>query len=787
MEKPKITPDLIFILCLILIIVFPYLSLIGLNKDLLLGSLGGDVGNYLVAMRSQELDTLSRGQLPLWNPFVFCGEPRLAESQLFYPFSLMHLFLSIPLAVNFMLILHQVMAGIFMYFYARYITQDRFSSFIGAIVFSLSSLFMPRIFAGNITHVFAACWMPLLFLCVDKSIREKKNIFALLAGIILSLQILGGHTQIFFITLFALFLYAAYLSFNHYKAGLGRKEISRPFYIFLGLSFLGVGISAIQILPSWEFLRETLRFKNPFFNYAFSMPPENIITLIAPGFFGWIKTGFYWGKWFPWEVSHYAGLLPLLLAFLAVTKKDKRSWFFLGLLSLSLILSLGAYLPFYRYLFKYLVGFNLFRANGRFFTLGIFSLSILSALGCNELKNHDNKIIRRKLVFALCLGIILALVLLIFKLILEYSPTLEKKIFTFIISGDKLSTQAGFNFGLRFNFAIIHQIVGSSLANSIGILFACSLLFILYIKRLLNEDIRKLLIGCLVIADLLSFEVKYFSVFPLGKCYLDRKVAAFLKEHIGQCRYLPLGILNENIAVKDEIPSLGGYSVGVPKRYNEFINFSQGIPLDRPFIVSPIRKPSPLFSLLSLKYILSGRELKSDFSAYKQVYLDEELVIYENPKFVPRAFICHKTKLMTGRDAILKTLADSSFNPRETLILEEPHTLIPKVNLASEAEPEPIIAAYSVNKVVIEAGTKQAGYLVLSDNYYPGWQAYIDGKRAHIFRADYVLRAVFLEPGKHTIEFIYSPFPLKMGAFISLLFLILTAMLLRKELRMKGR
>lgn len=760
-----------------LLVLLPYFVSVGLNKDLVLGSINGDMAHFFMPIRSYGFGLLAKGILPLWNPYIFSGMPFLAESQLaiFYPFNLIYLILPVSLASNMLILLHQVLAGIFMYLYIKRLTRDSFSSFIGAIVFSLSSGFITRIFAGHITIVCAIAWLPLLFLLVDMAVSEKKSIFILLAGIVLTLQILSGHIQIVFISLVALFLYISYVSFNNYRTKLSLKETVYPFYAFMGLAIFGAGLSAIQILPSLELMKATIRFDNSIWNQMFSMPPENIITFFTPGFFGWIKNGIYWGKWYPWEVGIYVGILPLLLSSFAIIKKGRFSRFFTGLFLLSMILSLGAYLPINRVVYKYMPGFNLFRANGRFLILGIFSLSVLTSLGCRNLYNYKDKDTKKSF-FVLIFGLALIFILVSLKFILIYLPGLWNKIFSFIISYDQSSTQAGYNFGYLFNFISGKKIVNSSLNNSVIWISLSILLFILSIKFFIKENLKKILIATFIVTDLWSFGSEYFFTFPLKNCYLDNKTVTFLKSNIGQSRYLPVGNLFLNAGMMDGIPSIGGYSGCMQARYNEFINFTQGYPLDMPIVLGSIKKQSRLFQLLNLKYILTNGVIKD--SAYSKVYNNGNLNVYETPVSLPKAFIVHKAKVIPDRDNILKTLSDDSFNFRDTVILEEPVNLTGTANSILIPELEPVITTYSPNRVVVKAEVETDGYLVLCDSYNSGWKTYVDGRKAKILKADYILRAVKLEPGKHTVEFLYSPASLKIGAFITLSFLALSIIML---------
>ncbi len=77
------------------------------------------------------------------------------------------------------------------------------------------------------------------------------------------------------------------------------------------------------------------------------------------------------------------------------------------------------------------------------------------------------------------------------------------------------------------------------------------------------------------------------------------------------------------------------------------------------------------------------------------------------------------------------------------------------------------ILKYEPNYVEIEAVVGESKFLILSDTYYPGWKAHVDGKIDKIYRADYILRAVYLKPGKHIVKFTYDPFSFKIGMLIS--------------------
>ncbi len=77
------------------------------------------------------------------------------------------------------------------------------------------------------------------------------------------------------------------------------------------------------------------------------------------------------------------------------------------------------------------------------------------------------------------------------------------------------------------------------------------------------------------------------------------------------------------------------------------------------------------------------------------------------------------------------------------------------------------ITKYQDQQVELRVTTERAGFLILSDTYYPGWKAYVDGKQVPIYPTDVALRSIFLEQGEHDVEFVYSPGSFKAGVLIS--------------------
>jgi hypothetical protein len=140
-----------------------------------------------------------------------------------------------------------------------------------------------------------------------------------------------------------------------------------------------------------------------------------------------------------------------------------------------------------------------------------------------------------------------------------------------------------------------------------------------------------------------------------------------------------------------------------------------------------------------------------------------DVKIYENLDVLPRAFVVQRAEVNPDDQQSIARLRDTAFDPSQTVILANGE------GLAGAGTGRAEIAEYAPEHVVVRAASDAPGYLVLTDTYYPGWTATVDGLPAPMLRADVMFRAVRLEPGAHVVEFHYQPGSLRLGAWISAL------------------
>jgi hypothetical protein len=242
--------------------------------------------------------------------------------------------------------------------------------------------------------------------------------------------------------------------------------------------------------------------------------------------------------------------------------------------------------------------------------------------------------------------------------------------------------------------------------------------------------------------------------------------------------------LGYDLMMEHHLFDIEGYNVPLQLRYENFIWLVRGKPLE---------DVQFLLNLMNVKYVLSDGPI--DLPGYVWVRDGlESSKLYENRNCLPRALLVNNFQVFNDDDPLLQTLKDGSFDPWQTVLLESVPTRF--LDLKKEPVIPPLnqevrVLAYETNRMVIEATAPEAGFLFMSEAYFPGWQAYVDGRKEEILRANYVFRAIPLGPGSHRVELVCRPLSFRLGLVLSLLtlFSLLTAWLFctrRGRVRLTG-
>jgi hypothetical protein len=151
------------------------------------------------------------------------------------------------------------------------------------------------------------------------------------------------------------------------------------------------------------------------------------------------------------------------------------------------------------------------------------------------------------------------------------------------------------------------------------------------------------------------------------------------------------------------------------------------------------------------------------------VYDGADARIYRNPRALPRAFLVDRQRVVAGADAARDTATAPDFPARTTAVVERP---IGGITTGRGSPGDARIAQYEAEHVQVDTNASRPALLVLTDNWYPGWKATVDGKSATVERVDYLIRGVRVPAGTHTVEFRFEPGSWRAAWIVSLLGLL---------------
>ncbi|RPJ47389.1 MAG: hypothetical protein EHM19_03045, partial [Candidatus Latescibacterota bacterium] len=190
---------------------------------------------------------LREGRIPLWNPYILCGTPHLADFQsaVFHPANLLLYPFDLLRATGAFVVLHLFLGALFMHLLLRSFGIGTAASLIGALSFYFNSYFVT--YLGHPPHIATGCWLPLLFLLVKRSMDGRGGLWLPPA---IALAALGGFPQTLLYGILAALGYAVWLWVRGRREG--RAGGLARLALFAGLLVLGIGIVLFQVLPTAE-------------------------------------------------------------------------------------------------------------------------------------------------------------------------------------------------------------------------------------------------------------------------------------------------------------------------------------------------------------------------------------------------------------------------------------------------------------------------------------------------------------------------------------------------------
>jgi len=742
----------------VLIFVFHQVVLHPLTQVLSLFS--SDLPRLFYPIRHFALEQFQAGHyLPLWDPHTYGGAPFFGNfsSALLYPLNLLFLFLPMSLAFNAFFLLHVLLAGLSMYLWASSRRLHPLSAWLAGMLYMFCGAFFLHLYAGHLTHLATITWIPLIFLALDKIMETRKWGWVLLATTVLTLQILAGFPQYFYIsTLIA----GVYVLLNLWKKSGALQTLGQVVMAYAG----ALGLTAIQWGAGLAASHECLRGQELSYDFAgsYSLPPECLLTSVFPDLFEKFQVFRYGRSEIFWDTNLFLGTTALILVFMVLKGAPSPvRRVSLAMIGASLLLALGSYTPLFHLLYEFLPGISHLRGSSKFKLVACLFLILLAAVGLDLLLRQKPEERQKNIPWLMRTGLFLSTLCL---LVSFWPDALQK-----------LASLTGMNLAEGTWAQAQGALFLDILAANVTCFGAVLLIW-------LAKDPWRLGSGLCLLAglELFSFtqtHLTYFDWRSLGT--QEKAVSGYLNENPGDYRVMT--------NMGNRVEAAGGSNIWgcdpfLPSRYYRFMAFSQGSDEKRfqEKVGNSQAFPvvSGLFHLIRCKYAMM--DLKDRLSVTQFAGKD-----------LPRVLLMSQWEKVAGPEEILSKLADPRFPYLSKTIVEEDPGF-PSSPLPSKGKVQ--VKDRSTDEMEITADLDEPALLVLGENYTEGWKtrAFTDSHQQsyRVIPADYILRGIPLGTGRHHFLLEYRPPAYVVGLWLSLislaLYLVVLCRWLPHQLRHKA-
>ena len=336
---------------------------------------------------------LDAGTWPLWTENLYMGYPIFAQGQggTLFPTNLPYFFLPSVLAFNCVTLGNLLAAAVGMYVFLRAITRNTTTgesgpempaaaALTGAVVYAFSArLTLCIMYTGDMRVLSALPWC---LWAVYRLIHSPTFGRTAICALAFSFLGLAGKPDLAFQVAIVLVVSAIVWHI------LSRKHTPRPplphtaLFLFIASGLLAIFLSAIQWLPTLELLEQSARQKTtPYDRWiAGSLPPKQMLGFLVPWLFGNPLEGTYVGAWNPSDLEFYLGPVAIVLIVNGFFSGRKERWLWAGFFLAGLLLALGEHLPGYSLLYHVPL-LKQSRIPGRWLHLALIGGALLAAYG----------------------------------------------------------------------------------------------------------------------------------------------------------------------------------------------------------------------------------------------------------------------------------------------------------------------------------------------------------------------------------------------------------------------
>ncbi|TDE42768.1 hypothetical protein E0I26_12960 [Flavobacterium rhamnosiphilum] len=680
---------------------------------------------------------------------------------------------------------------LFLYFLGFYglmlvLKVDPLKAFFGALAFGLSTYLIIILGVGHNAKAHAIAYMPLVIAGFILVFQKKYILGGLITLFATALEINANHFQMTYYLLIFLLILSAYFLYQQVKEK-EYKSLLYSFGILAAAGILAIGANATNLLATSEYADFSIRGKseltfnpNGSKNETTSSMSKDYITeysygvmesfnLIAPRLFGGSNnevvgkdsnmyefmigqgvpedqaTDFvsgmptYWGDQPIVAAPAYIGIVVFFLAILALfIDKRKIKYVFLSGSIVALVLSWGKNFPVLTDFFiDYVPMYDKFRAVSSIQVVLELCFPVLAIMGLQSFFKLDKKRQWKALYETTILG--LGIILILF---------LSKSMFSFSGGNDAYFQES---YGPEFVSALkldrMSLYSADLLRSGFFIVLTAGVLW-LFIKDRFAQNTAIIIVGLLMVSDLFFVDKKYVS----GKDFVSgSQVEVPFQESPSDAEILKDTANYRVFEVGDLMgarasyfhKSIGGYSAVRPRRMQQLIDYQIS------------KNNIEVLNMLNVKYVIQKDKEGKEFPV-------------SNPDVNGNAWFVSQVKLVNSADEEMKAL--DSLDSKNVAVVNSKDFEIKNTAFAKDSSATITLEKCKPNYLKYVSNNSNEGLAVFSEMYYgKGWNAYIDGKSVAHIRVDYVLRALNIPAGKHTIEFKFEPQVIKTGSTITLI------------------
>jgi len=769
-KKFKISPHWIYIPLLFIIIGALHFSIAFLGDAPLASDASQWRGSAHVLLQYNE----THKDQALWDPNIFGGMPSyLISLTNKYPFLNEVMKLTNPI-MNWRIFM-LVFAGIGMYLLMLFLGFEPFVAFLSALAFAMSCHWVGLIEIGHNTKFKAIMYIPWIIWGLLNMDKRRWLLGLGILSVFMIAQLRESHPQISYYVYLFMGMYWIYRLIETIRT----KEWKGFGLLSIGL-IIAFGITSLAIanpyLSTMEYGKYTIRGGatglDTSYAQGWSFHPLETLSFLVPDFFGGAGQT-YWG-WMEFnQIYNYAGIIIVLLAFIALWKSKNHFVWFLGAASfLILIMSFGKFWPgFSDLLLKYLPGFNKFRVPSMILVIVQFTSVVMAGYGIKTIVDRAeskdtaffNSMLRLLWISA---GIGVAFLLLSKSLVTSKMMIRPGEAEQY---GNQLSALVDQRMSMMTNSFLLSW---GFLLATLGMIWA-------YGRKMFSKGVFYAFLLIAIFADLQVIDSRFLqNLSPEdthSEIFTPNSVNEFLLQDKSMYRIFPLsgmsnpqmsGLMDNGWAYYHQ--TIGGYHGAKLKRYQEVLENC---------IMAKLRQNQinwNVLNMLNAKYIIFQGALP--FPNTKPVFAgaNSQLVVSQNMTALPRAWFVNRLEKITDPKAIWAKLNSDGFLPRFTAIVEED-----VVGAVSPDSTSAELTSYDLHKLSYKVYTNKPAFLTVSEIYYPaGWNAYIDGKPTHIYATNYILRGVVVPAGHHTLEMRFEPKSYQQGLVLGAIGLLLSLLCL---------